>query len=76
MSAQFDEIQEQARRLPSSQKAELARILIEELDGSVDRDTEQLWLEEAQRRYDAYLKGEIEAIPGEVVMRRARERLK
>jgi hypothetical protein len=76
MSAQFDEIQEQARRLPSSQKAALARILIEELDSSVDKDSEQLWLAEAQRRYDAYLKGEIEAIPGEVVMRRARERLK
>lgn len=58
------------------EKAALARVLIEELDTSVDANVEQLWIDEAQRRHDAYLKGELEAIPGDDVMKRARNRLK
>ena len=76
MSAHFDDIEKQARSLPLKEKATLARLLIEDLDTSVDHDVERLWVEEAKRRYDAHLKGEIEASPGEDVMRRARERLK
>lgn len=76
MSAHFDDIERQARSLPLKEKAALARVLIEELDMSVDANAERLWIEEAQRRYDAYLKGELEAIPGDDVMQRARNRLK
>lgn len=76
MSTHFDDIEKQARLLPLKQKAALARLLIEELDASVDADAEQLWIDEAQRRYDAYLKGELEALPGEDVMARARNRIK
>ncbi len=47
----------------------------DELEVSVDADAEELWIEEAQRRYDAYLKGELEALPGEDVMNRARSRV-
>jgi hypothetical protein len=76
MSTQFDEIERQARLLPLNEKATLARVLIEELDASIDTDAEQLWLVEAQRRYHAYLKGELPALPGEEVMARARDRIK
>lgn len=76
MSAQFDDIEKQARSLPLKEKAELARVLIQDLDTSVDDDVERLWIEEAQRRYAAYKKGDLEALPGEQVMKRARERLK
>ncbi len=62
--------------LPLKEKAALARVLIEELDATVDADVEQLWIDEAQRRYDAYLKGELEALPGDDVMARARDRIK
>ena len=72
MSAHFDDIQKQARALPLKEKAALARVLIEELDTSVDADAEQLWIDEAQRRYDSYLKGELAALPGDEVMARAR----
>lgn len=44
---------------------------IEEFDASVDADVEQSWIEDAQRRYDAYLKGDLEALPGDDVMARA-----
>lgn len=76
MSALFDELEKQARTLTPQEKATLARILIEELDPSRDAEVEQLWIDEAQRRYEAFRKGELEALPGEEVMARARARLK
>lgn len=76
MSTSFDDIEKQARSLPFKEKAALARLLIEDLDTSVDHDVERLWVEEARRRYDAYLKGELEALAGDEVMNRARQRLK
>jgi hypothetical protein len=76
MSAQFDDIEKQARSLSLREKAALARVLIEDLDTSVDVDVERLRMEEAQRRYDAYAKGELKSQPGDDVMKRARERLK
>src|SRR5260370_35222094 len=71
MSAHFDDIERQARLLPLKEKAALARVLIEELDTSIDVDAEKLWNDEAQRRYDAYLKGELEALSDDDVMIRA-----
>ena len=76
MSTLFEELERQARALTPQEKASLAHILIEELDPAVEVGVEQVWIEEAQRRYDAYLKGELEALPGDAVMQRARSRLK
>ncbi len=76
MSALFDELENKVRTLTLREKAALARILIEDLDPSIEAGIEQLWIDEAQRRYDGYLKGEIEALPGDGVMARARTRLK
>ena len=66
----------QARALPVKEKAALARLLIEELDMTVDADADQLFVDEAQRRYDGYQKGELEARPGDEVMARARSHFK
>ena len=76
MSALLDELEKQSRLLTAKEKATLARILIEGLDPSHDSDVEQLWVAEAQRRYQAYLRGEIQAHDGDEVMTRARNRLK
>ena len=76
MSALFDELERQARLLTPQEKAALARILIEELDHSGDTQVEQIWIAESQRRYQAYLKGEIKSLPGDEVMSQARNRLK
>jgi hypothetical protein len=75
MGSHFDDIQRQAKSLPLKEKAARARVLIEELDMSVDANVEQLWIDEAQRRHDNYLKGELEAIPGDDVMKRVRSRV-
>jgi hypothetical protein len=76
MNTLFHDVERQARALPPREKAALVRLLIEELDIAFDADAEQLWIDEAQHRYDAFLKGELEALPGDEVMARARNRLK
>ena len=76
MSTLFEQLERQARMLTPQEKASLARILIEELDTSSDTDVERLWIEESQRRYEAYLRGELKSVSGEEVMSRARSRLK
>lgn len=76
MATHFKELERQARALSAREKAALARVLIEDLDPSVDPDAEKLWIDEAQRRYDAFVAGKLRALPGEEVMRRARRRLK
>ena len=76
MTTTFEELEKQARALSSKEKAALAHILIQELDASADPDAERLWLEEAQRRYDAFVAGELPALPGDEVMNRAHARLK
>jgi len=76
MSSPLHDLEMQARPLAVKEKAALARILIAELDMTVDADAEQLWVDEAQRRYDAYQRGELETRPGDEVMARVRNRLK
>jgi len=67
MGMAFEELEKQARSLSAEEKATLARILIEDLDTAIDLNAEQLWLEEAQRRYER---------PGDEVMQRARDRVR
>jgi putative addiction module component (TIGR02574 family) len=75
MTTLLQELEERARGLSSKEKATLARVLIEQLDPAVDPDAEQLWVAEAQRRYDAFVAGKLEASSGDEVMTRARRRL-
>jgi predicted nuclease of restriction endonuclease-like (RecB) superfamily len=44
-------------------------------DTSKDPGVEKPWLEEARRRYDAYLRGEMPTVPGDEAMSKARTRL-
>jgi len=76
VSTLFEDLEKQVRALSHREKAALARILIDDLDASADPDVERLWLEEAQCRFDAYLGGQMPALPGDEVMQRVRARLK
>ncbi len=76
MTIAFEKLEQQARSLSFEEKAALAHILIQDLDVSIDSDAEQLWLKESQRRYDAYISGELSSSPGDEVMKRARANLK
>ena len=44
----------EALTLPLSERALLAQHLLASLDETDEQENEQLWLEEAQRRYNAY----------------------
>ena len=76
MSSQFDDLEKQARALSREEKAALARVLIDELDPVNEPGVEELWLEEARRRYDAYRHGDLKSVPGDEAMARARNRLR
>lgn len=75
MNSQFDDLEKRARTLSREERAALALALIDELDPVKEPGVDGLWLEEARRRYDAYRRGEMKAVPGDEAMARARSRL-
>jgi len=72
---QIEALKAEALRLPPEQRAELAADLLESLEPS-DADVEQLWVAEAERRYQAYKSGQTRAIPWEEALRQARRQFK
>lgn len=70
MTASTKAIELEALSLPREDRARLVMHLldsIEERSESDPRQVEQAWLVEANRRYEAYLRGEEQAIPAEEV---------
>ena len=76
VKSQFDDVEKRARALSREEKAALARLLIDDLDRANEPGVDALWLEESRRRYEAYRRGDLEAVPGEVAMDRVRRRLR
>ena len=69
-------IESQALQLPPKERARLAQRLIASLDPESDRDAEQVWLQEAERRLDELESGKVAGIPAEQVFRKARSTLR
>ena len=67
MSKSLLEIESQARRLPSKDRARLIRRLLTTLEAENEGDVEQLWLDEAERRLAAYRGGDTTSHPGEEI---------
>lgn len=76
MSTKMERLALELLSLPASSRAELAMRLISSLDESDSPDSEKLWLEEIKRRDAEIAQGNVECIPAEEVLRRARERLR
>ena len=70
------EIESEALQLPPKERARLAQRLLASLDPASDRDAEQVWLQEAERRLDELESGKIAGIPAEQVFKRARSTLR
>lgn len=68
MGKTFNEIESEAMALPANERAALARDLIESLDANLSEECEQAWLDEAERRYTDYAKGDIKGRPAEHVI--------
>ena len=75
MSSEFEQCEASAMKLPLSERAALAARLIASLDDATDADQERAWLEEADRRYQAYAAGRISARPAADALREARARI-
>ena len=75
MKRTLAELKQEVLQLDPKEKAELARNILDDLDAVADKNTEKLWLEEVQRRYQAYLAGKSKAKPAQEVFDNARQRL-
>lgn len=67
MGRNVHELFQEAADLPDGDRAELAGMLIESLDGEPDPDVEVAWSEEVERRVRQVDAGEAELIPWEQV---------
>lgn len=76
MAMTLEEIEREISALDASEKGEILKYLIAELDFPGDTGVEEAWLHEVNRRYDELANGKANAIPAEKVMRKARDRLK
>lgn len=68
MARKLHDIERDALQLSPQERAELARELIASLDAESEDDVESLWLDEAERRYEKYRKGELTACPAADVL--------
>jgi putative addiction module component (TIGR02574 family) len=62
-----DKVRSEALSLPVSERAELARELLESLDGE-DADAAEAWAREIERRQDESLSGQAEVLDYHTVM--------
>jgi len=76
MARDLRELEEELAQLTTAEKAAVARSLIDALDEKWDEDVERLWMEEAERRYAAYRRGEVRTSLASDVFSRVRERLR
>ena len=76
MSPQLKDLERESLKLPFKERAQLAERLLASLDEASKTELERLWLEEAERRYEAYKQGRMTARPAEDVLHDARESLR
>jgi putative addiction module component (TIGR02574 family) len=71
VAADIKRIEAEVYSLSSRERARLAMNLIKSLDDHDDADAEELWLQEAERRYRDYREGKLKTRPAEDVLRDA-----
>ncbi|MGH7490358.1 MAG: addiction module protein [bacterium] len=75
MSKTFTDVWREAAALSEEDRASLAGLLIESLEGDSDPDVEAAWVAEIQRRVGELEAGTVESIPWEQVRQRLLDRL-
>ncbi len=71
MEARLDEVITAALRLSIEERAQLAAKFLLSLDEPSESEVERLWLEEAERRLNAFREGRVQGKPADDVFRRA-----
>jgi len=74
MAANFDDIIKDALSLPPGARAMLADHLLESLDWEEQKEIDEAWAVEAERRMQEIRDGKVQTIEGEEVMRELRAR--
>ncbi len=67
MGRKLQELYREATDLPERERAELAGMLIESLDGPPDENVEAAWAEEVERRVREIDSGAVKTVPWEQV---------
>ena len=75
MPMKVKELEEEALRLSSHERALLVEHLIGSLEPDDDPDAERSWIEEAERRYQDFKAGRVKTIPADQVFKNARTKL-
>jgi putative addiction module component (TIGR02574 family) len=75
MSTSLERLAIELLGLPASERALLAKQLIDSLEENRAQETEDRWLQTAQRRSREMAEGKVEGRPAEEVFRAAKERL-
>ena len=76
MSRAIDEIENEVLNLPLKERAILVEHLIVSLDKGEDVDAEELWLQEAEKRYEKYKEGKTTSRPLEQVLQDIKSKIK
>lgn len=74
MTQKSQVVLEEALKLSSNERAEVAEQLIASLDEASDTGVEQAWQEEVQRRLGQIERGEVELIDSDTVMAELRNK--
>jgi putative addiction module component (TIGR02574 family) len=72
----IEQLEAEALQLPPDERERLAEKLIASLHDEVDDAIARAWMDEAHRRRDEIASGKVMPVPGDVVAKRALERLK
>lgn len=72
----LEDLEAAALQLPEEGRARLAQTLLSSLSDPGEDETEQIWAEEAERRYQEICRGDVEAQDSDEVFREARARRK
>ena len=75
MAKAISDIQSEIQELEPFQKRELLGFLVAELEGSENECLDELWLKEAQRRFEELKAGSAESIPASQVFLKLERRL-
>ena len=76
MTALLEKIEQEARTLSREDRERLVSDLLAGLDGAPLSETDQAWIEEAERRYDSWKAGRTEAVPAREAIGEMRKRLR
>lgn len=76
MEVRFEDVIDDAMKLPARDRVRLAQQLISSLDEGADEDVESLWLAEAERRLEELRSGKATGVPAEEAFAKARDTLR